>query len=492
MNVIVVNNPYSTIDWQHSPRIKSVSHEHVFDAGRVARMYDRGIRLFAHVHYQPAVPRVPLSNINGTFEDWCYYDASNFYKSGDKSNKATYTAVNARKKVPIKTRNTTTNFRTTGLTVAYLDINRDNRWTQLIGNPDDYATWDECCEDESAWVERTWEDVDEHLVKNTKTTAYSIPTFKSAESVNEYSGMSSISFAGDGLTHSTDEIPQIPNAEHTQFIGLGHFNVLGSVNSEASWSLGAPNDWRDEHRWYNINDIGTLFPTDSSFHDSRLFGTLNHSASTSQFKNLQELYPWFKGYEIFNNGMSAIDNSLYRDTFHSFLNEGRTVYCVAVTDWQQDFRQISDVDGGTNVLYMPDNYESLSVLDKSKAGLDCYCDGKFVASRFGSRHVVDFSVNENDGTAHFEVSGIAKDISLVFNGNYTTLHDVSEIEVVIPRGTSNITAEAWFADGNNQIYKSDAKLADDSDFIFTQAIIVKIPKKESIMNEKMMMFALED
>lgn len=486
----IIRNPYAGIDFTNAQTVKAVSHEHVYSSSMVARMYDRGIRFFCHVHYQPAVPRVPLSNISGTFEDWCYYDASGYYTTGDKTTKPTFDAVSARKAVPLSVENTTTNFRNTGLTVAYLDSNRDNKWTQLVGNPDDYSTWDVCCEDESAWVERTWDDVDENLVKNTKTTAYSIPTFTSKSSVSEYQKMSAISFAGDGLVHNTDDFPQIPNAEHTTFEGLGHFNVIGSRTPEAAWSFGATIDWRMAHRWLTIDDIATLFTPESSFYDGKLFGTQNHNESLNQFRTLQDRYSFFKGFEVYNNGLSRAKNTSFMESFHTLLNEGREIYCLAVTDWQLECI-CSDVDGGTNVLYVPSNYDSLSVADKSKAGMDCYIGGKFIASRFGSKKVVDFSIDTDNDTAHFKVNGIAKTISLVFNGQRVSMSNTDEITCDIPKWAKNITAEAYFADGNGDVWKSDTKLADDSDFIFTQAIVFKVSKKDKAMDEKIIMFALE-
>ena len=499
----VIYNPYGNIDWGTCVRVKAVSHEHVYDQSTVRRMYDRGIRYFGHVHYLPAVPRYPLSDFRGIYEDWCYFDASNFYKNGDRQTHPSFTAVEARKRVPSDPIDSATfaslygsyligNFRSQGLTVAYLDTNKDNRWTQLIADPSDYNSWEECCEDENAWVDRTWEDVDENLVKNTKTLYGEIPTFTSAASASEYNGkIVDIAFSGDGLEHNTNDIPQLPNAEHPVFSGLGHFNILGTENSDAGWSFGAPNDWRaeDVHRLHNINDIGTMFPTSSSFYDGKLFGTVNHAPHNAGFKSLQSKYPYFKGYEVYNNGMQRSDWETYLRVFHNTLNLGLTIYALSVVDWQGDYGGGSDVDRGTNVLYMTPDYASKTVSQKSEMGMDAYVNGSFVASGYGIHYIKDFSINPNSRKVHFKVDSPATTISIIFNGVYNTFENVSEVELKIPYGTTNVSAEAWFGESGVGIWKSDTKMADKTDFLITQAIIIEnIQENNSVLK----MFALDN
>lgn len=495
----ILYNPYSDVDWQSSPRVKAVSHEHAYSDRSIARMYDRGIRFFCHVHYQPAAIRVPLSDIDSSFEDWNYFDAS--YVMG----KNYATTSEARKDVPDILSNVICNFKQEGLIVAYKDSNAVQKWTILKRDVADGETWTECCDDSSAWDETDDEEVmTSRLSRHIRTLKYSIPTFQSQASADYYEGsIPAIAFAGDGLLHYTDDIPQIPNAEHVLFRPIRHFNVLGTLNGEAGWSVGATNGFRYTHPLYGdktdgADYIGDVFPTSSSFYDGKLFGTQNHDNSVSQFEKLQDMYPWFKGFEIYNNDSTRYPTEAnpresfegFIDSFHKILNDGYTAYCLAVCDWQDDYRGASDVDGGTNVLYLPNNYDSLSVADKSKAGMDSYINGKFVASRFGSRYVTDFSVDAETKIATFKVSETATRISILFNGVAESLENSSEISVKIPDGTTNITGEAWFGD-NGEIWKSEDKLADSTDFIFTQAIIVDTMKKKTFMDEKMMMFALD-
>lgn len=487
----IISNPYNGIDWANTPRVKSVSHEHAFTASMVARMYDRGIRLFGHLHYIPAVPRYPLSNYVGNYEDWCFYDVS-------YSTNLTYnSAASARKVTPVTSSNSggivTNNYRQRGLIVAYKDENNVQHYTQLIRDLNEGETWNQCCEDETAWETRTdEEDVNAHLITHTRSFSGSVPTFDSKNSVAEYTGMSSISFSGDGQTHNTDDFPQIPNAEHPLFDGIdgSHFNVMGSVASESGWSTGASNAWRSGHKLYDIDDIATIFPSSSSFYDGKLFGTVNHCTLLDIFRRLQDKYSWFKGYEIFNNGMSRSNMETFLSNYHTYLNEARAVYCLAATDWQGDFRGLSDVDGGTNVLYVPSNYDSLSVANKAKAGMDCYLGGRFVASRFGSKHITAFNVDIETGMATFQVSDSAAVLSLVFNGERVSLNNTNAISVRIPKGTRNITGEAYFADGNNQVWKSETKLADNADFLFTQAIIINYPKAKNWLGIELLDFVL--
>lgn len=490
MKYDIIYNPYSGVDWNTTPRIKSVSHEHVFSAETLARAYDRGIRFFATVHYIPACPRYPYSEFtDGTgvagevYEDWNYYDI--LAEMGN--------AVAARKAVPSVISDVTTNYYQQGFICGYLE-NGVHKLTKLVRNLMPNETWEECCEDETAWIEVALEDRSANLTRKNKVLNGGFPTFSSKSSASDYNGgIASISFDGDGETHNSDDFPRIPNCEHTLFKDMQHFNVLGTLTPEASWSVGIASSIRsqEEMQYYDEDSVGVLFTSKSSFYDGKLFGTWNHNTMMARFQQIQDKYPWFKGYEIYNNGMDSVENNKYPECFHQILNEGRTIFCLASCDWQGDYGGISDVDGGTNVLYMPSNYDSLTLENKSKAGMDCFCSGRFVASRFGTRNITDFSINEETGIATLAVSETAHTLSLVFNGNRVSLNNVSEISLPIPRGTKNITGEAFFGDGSGNVWKSESKLADEADFIYTQAIIVR-QKSDDYMNTIMKDFILSD
>ena len=61
-------NPYAGVDFDRS--ILSQSHEHCYDASKVANAYKRGIRVIACSHYLPAAPRYPLSSFSWEYQDY--------------------------------------------------------------------------------------------------------------------------------------------------------------------------------------------------------------------------------------------------------------------------------------------------------------------------------------------------------------------------------------------------------------------------------------
>lgn len=63
-------NPYEGIDWASVVRVNAITHEHIFDRNKLQKAYNRGIRWFACINYQPAVPSYPLSSWNRTYPDY--------------------------------------------------------------------------------------------------------------------------------------------------------------------------------------------------------------------------------------------------------------------------------------------------------------------------------------------------------------------------------------------------------------------------------------
>lgn len=72
---ITFYNPYEGIDFSEVTKVNAITHEHIFTKEKLKSAYDRGIRWFAAVNYQPAVPPYPFSKWSGEYLD--YLDDSN-------------------------------------------------------------------------------------------------------------------------------------------------------------------------------------------------------------------------------------------------------------------------------------------------------------------------------------------------------------------------------------------------------------------------------
>ena len=62
-----VINPYEGVNFSTVPKINSISHEHINTQEQLKKCYDRGIRHFASVWYQPAQPHYLYSGWSGTY-----------------------------------------------------------------------------------------------------------------------------------------------------------------------------------------------------------------------------------------------------------------------------------------------------------------------------------------------------------------------------------------------------------------------------------------
>ena len=89
---ITFYNPYEGIDFSEVTKVNAITHEHIFTKEKLKSAYDRGIRWFAAVNYQPAVPPYPFSKWSGEYLD--YLDDSNDnYETGYTSKGATGSIV---------------------------------------------------------------------------------------------------------------------------------------------------------------------------------------------------------------------------------------------------------------------------------------------------------------------------------------------------------------------------------------------------------------
>lgn len=74
-------NPYEGINFATVPKVNAISHEHISQSTgshSLKSAYDRGIRWFAPVWYQPAVPRYPMTGWSYEYLDYVNTDMDDF------------------------------------------------------------------------------------------------------------------------------------------------------------------------------------------------------------------------------------------------------------------------------------------------------------------------------------------------------------------------------------------------------------------------------
>lgn len=379
---MIIINPYESVDWANTPKIKACSHEHIFMKSQVKYAYDRGIRYFACVNYLPSAPSYPLSGWSGTFLDF---------------------------------------------------------------------------------------------TSPTNLTLTDIP----------YSG-SVVSFVDkDGNTVYTDDLVQLPNAEHPLYANISgsHFNVLGSLFAEpgygnrntGEWSdeaLGMKlTSWRAEHKIYGLADINSQYlAVENQLFPGKIFGTINHNNTLRVIRNMLDTCPdVFKAMEVVNQGSGDGENDRnvsYREVWDTLLTEGRRLWGTSVIDWQTLRTGGKERLGACNVLLI-NGYNSMTMLEKSEAGLDAYISGCYIPSGPGNETVTDLSVTGE--SIHFSVSGNPDKLVVSSALSHDVYNDISEIDVPLADGMIYLRFEAW--------YHEEGEL---TDFLLTNPIFIEgeIPPPE--------------
>lgn len=376
-------NPYNDIDFGSITRVKAISHEHIGSENpnltkeSLRSAYDRGIRYFACVWYQPAALTYPLSAWNHDYQD---------YTSKDD------------------------------LTL------------------------------------KTW----------------------------NYDG-SVVSFEdGNNNTILTDDLPQIPNAEHPCFsnINSNHFNVLGTSFSEAGWgkiNMENLTSWRMAHPLYDVSQINSLF-ANTGVLNNKIFGTINHCGSFADAKKfLNNGRNVFKAMELFNQDATEQNNRKYKLAYDELLSTGERLWVAAVVDWQgsRNANPNCPYDRGCNVLLMDSSYNALPancfdptnnyVYSKAEAGLDAYIDGKYYASGLGNHYITGIEINNDKVTVSFDST--ASTIKAITNVDVKEVTNSSSISYTIPRGAIYLRFEAEF---------------NDWDFIYTNPMWIEDNEGDSV------------
>lgn len=447
-----LDNPYERVDFSSVSFVNSISHEHIKTAESLKKAYERGIRHFACVSYNPAVPPYPLSQWSGTFEDINYVDVSYSWPNKGISGSDFFTSESAKRAIPNNYQ-----LRQKGLVIGYKSISGNYVYEKLIIEPasDTEIDWLVLCSNPDAWLTIPEKRLADYLEKVNRTISGGIPSIT----------------LDSGEIISTSSIPQIPNAEHPTFVGdnglyVGHFNILGSTVSESGWSKFAPTSWRMEYAAKRVSSINALF-----VNTEKIFGTINHNYDLKGIKYLIDNCPdVFKAMELFNQGSSKERCQKFRDTYDELLSEGYRLWGTAAVDWQgvregrgysgqnmDNYKKECNFDRGCNVLLIND-WDSLSVSQQSEAGLDAYIEGRYYMSGLGNHHII--SLDETDGIVRLTVDGNPSRIRAITANDVISLSGNS-IGIGISKKTKFIRFEVFYYNDNN-----------DMDFIFTNPIFV--------------------
>lgn len=277
----------------------------------------------------------------------------------------------------------------------------------------------------------------------------------------EYSG--AIPTISDGAVN-TDDLPQVPNAEHPQFTDWRgqHFNMLGSLFPDpGNGTFGTPS-WRAEHPFFSMMDVYSLFTASGIVPFGKLFGTINH-CRTIQAAETAIHYGngLFYGFEVFNQGYTREVRAEFVKTYDALLKKGYRLFPLAVVDWQGDVESYGlpgqdmdsyvktvDFDRGCNVLLVPSSYDGLpsngTENTKASVGLDAYIAGRFYASGLGTHYISDMS--EKDGNITISLDTTPSRTSVVVDGVRQNLANRAEMAFVVPEGARYVRFEFEWAD----------------------------------------------
>ena len=283
----------------------------------------------------------------------------------------------------------------------------------------------------------------------------------------------------DGNEIDTDDLVQLPNAEHICYSNTSgsHFNVLGSLFGECSYGGRSKGEWSDEAlgvkktKWYSdhpkwdIKDINRQYldPSNQLF-PGKVFGTINHNSSLSAVKKLLNECPdVFKAVEIVNQGSTELKWQAFRDVWDALLKDGRRIWGTSVIDWQVNGPGGKPRLGACNVLLI-ENYDDYSNLEKAELGLDAYIAGCYVPSGLADNDIVDFVVTNT--SAKLQVTGHPTQMIVVTNRGKTIYEDTSEMEYAYGWKDTYVRFEVWYRDEEGTL----------KDYLFTNPIFIEYAK----------------
>lgn len=404
-------NPYDGVVFNITPRVMSISHEHIFNKNQFTFAYNQGVRIFACVNYFPSSPSVSTKNLNSDNE------MSNF--SNWKVPVIDWKNTNIPDDILTKSEEECLEYSTIRYYqggVPYITVDGQNISTKLIP--------------QIANAEHVgWRPNNKY-----KSLHHNILGNLFGEPTNGFS---------DSLT--TDEVFNLTGDDRFDW-----FNQFENINQERNW--------RHTHMMFSVDELCQKYnSSEYQQFNGKLFGTVNHSYAEeveSYFKYHPEV---FKAMELYNSYMTPEYNQKMRDKYDELLRKGYRIFGTAVNDWigrsevygggmtpeekarwdaeynalpteqQAQYTGAADyydktivkecnTSRGFNTLYV-DGYDESNIETISDAmkvaedGLDAYIAGKYYMTGTGTNYITSL-VAEN-GTVSISVSGNPSSIKAI-------------------------------------------------------------------------------
>ena len=288
----------------------------------------------------------------------------------------------------------------------------------------------------------------------------------------------------DGQSSDLENMPQLPNGEHTHYIwtlpdltSQKHINFLGSLWPDAGNGIGDI-DGLDEYNLENnlsltALNIRSMFPLwtieeilnnvrANLMFPNKVFGTINHPGYSGMEDKYIDAFlslgsDLFKGIEIWNNTDTVSESEYNNSCYDRVLNKGYRLWCVSVNDWGKTTRPnpvATMQNEGCNLVYVDSSYNSKTPSQKAEMVLDAMIAGCFSAVGLGTIDLQNVSVTNK--------------IQITFN--VVPDRTVIDIDGVRTEGGANQTLTVTPTKSNKFVRFEAYK---DDDFLFTQPFFIE-------------------
>lgn len=427
-------NPYDGIDFSSVPKIKAITHEHIFRVDQLKSAYDRGIRWFANVHYQPSIPSVLHDGSRVySYKDWsAMSDDANLV---DRS-WSFFTPATGGKTFIDKD----------GYTIDLDDLIQ-------VGNAE-----------HDLMRSVTYPAISSGIHHNVLGNLWG------EAGVNVFPPITDMSWRRQHPIYTLEEaITHYRDEDNQQFVGrlfgtINHCRVYDAAKGFCElapeifkgfeiFNQGYSTEWNQEFR--------TVFDTLLQ-EGYRLWGTSvvdwqGDIAPWTYITDRERNY-WISAY----SALSDSQKSQYQSEFDN-LDESQSVKTYKYGNrvegyWYYIYNRECTFDRGCNILLI-DGYDEMTTAEKEIAGLDAYRKGSFYCSGLGNHRITSLTVEGKNVT--LSVDGTPSKIKAI-TAVGTSEKTGNTITTTIPKGTKFIRFEVY--------YYSDAA---DMDFILTQPIYIE-------------------
>ena len=419
MNII---NPYEGVNFSLDKHIPAISHEHILSEGMLKSAYDRGIRVFAGVNYNPSAPLYPLSGFNIQYKDW------------ESVENLTLIDRNWIGSIP--------------------------SFTDKDGNIIDTDTLPQLANAEHIST-MYWSDTDRQY-----------PYMWNHRNVlgclwAEVGNGDSIVNAEEGFTpgwrnqHPTctlqEAYVEYLKPQNQQFEG----KIFGTLNH---------NDRVDDlsktlQLFPGVFKAMELFNQYYSFNYNRTFRSALDTLLNRGYKLFgTAVADWAGTWEAYG-GLTDAERHQWENAFNNLTPEEKAVYGTAEGYYNATYVKSCDHARGCNVLLMPQSYDALpannfnkevGVYSKAEAAIDSYIAGRYYMSGLGTHKITQLKVAGD--TVVFSVEDTPTQILTVYGDGRKVYSEQKD-------NTSNISVSI-----KDKMWVRFEVFYDDSEFIFTNPI----------------------